>query len=322
MIKKNVFSSSGKIIGEVSLDKGTITVNHFKKPPIIEITDSKIVSVFDSKVVDVDIALELYNDYNLLIGEIAAIFGVFYSHLFQKIRHKAKSSKKQGRRNSSYNRTFSKKHRKAISKANKEYYKKNGPRKNEYERTPEIREKIRQGVKKAILEGRLDESSNSRRGWQNGKFNNVNFKKGIGGYITSKKINKRFFFRSLLELYYIINYLEFDDNVITYEYEPFNIKCDDGSLYTPDFIVNNKYVKELKSYKFIYKQGGKIQEKFEYKKEQGIKYCKEHNLEYEVIFDQDINFKYDVLLHELRDLKYIEEFEIEFLQPERVWSRK
>lgn len=322
MIKNNVFTSAGKVIGEVILDDGIIKVNNFKKPPIIEISDKKIISIFNSKIVNVDIALELYNDYNLLVGEIAAIFGVFYSHLFHKIRHLKKASPKEGRRNSSYSRKFSDKHCKAISIGNKEHYVKYGPRKNEYERTPEIREKIRRGVKKAVEEGRLDESANSRKGWKNGKFNNVNFKKGIGGYITSKKINKRFFFRSLLELYYIINYLEYNNSVITYDYEPFQIKCGNGSLYTPDFIINNKYVKELKSYKFIYKQGGEIQRKFEYKKSQAEDYCKKHNLEYEVIFDKDINFKSDVFKHELKDLKYVEEFKIEFLQPERVWSKK
>lgn len=322
MIKKDIFVSSGKIVGEVILDNNVIKINNFKKPPIIEITDKKIIDIFDSKVVNIPIALELYNDYNLLIGEIAAIFGVFYSHLFQKIRYIDKAGTHEGRRNSSYNREFSKSQREAIGRGNKKHYEHFGPRKNEYKRTPEIRDKIRKGVYKAIEEGRLDESANARKGWENGKFDSVNFKKGIGGFITSKKIGERFFFRSLLELYYIINYLELDDNVISYKYEPFRINCDDGSIYTPDFIINNKYVKELKSYKFIYKQGGEIQRKFEYKRDQAIKYCNEHNLEYEVVFDKDINFKYDVLKHELKDKKYIEDFQIEFLQPERVWSRK
>ena len=322
MIKNNIFTSSGSVIGEVILDNNIITINNFKKPPIIEINDPKIISIFNSKIVDIPIALELYNDYNLTIGEIASIFGVFYSHLFQKIRYLDKANAHVGRRNSSYCREFSKDQRRAISDGNKKHYELFGSRKNEYERTPEIRDKIRKGVYKAIEEGRLNESANARKGWARGKFDTINFKKGIGGFITSKKINKRFFFRSLLELYYIINYLELDGNVISYKYEPFRINCDDGSLYTPDFIINNKYVKELKSYKFIYKQGGEIQRKFEYKKSQAEDYCKKHNLEFEVIFDKDINFKSDVFKHELKDNKYIKEFKIEFLQPERVWSKK
>ena len=184
----------------------------------------------------------------------------------------------------------------------------------------EIKEKIRQGVKKAIDEGRLNESSNAKKGWINQKFANINFKRGIGGYITSHKIHKRFFFRSLLELCYIIM-LEEDPEIISYNYEPFQITCDDGSLYTPDFQIGNDII-ELKSYSFIYKQKGEIQEKFEYKKSQAEKYCAEHELNYKVIFDIDIGFDSKRFKHVLKETNYIQKYNIEFLQTDRVRLQK
>ena len=76
---------------------------------------------------------------------------------------------------------------------------------------------------------------------------------------------------------------------------------------------------ELKSYNFVYKQGGSIQEKFEYKCNQGKKYCLENGLNYIVIFDRDLGFDGDVFKHILKESDYIKKYNIEFLQPERVW---
>lgn len=332
---KNIYNSSGKITGNIEFFNDKLIINNKNKSQLI-INDKDVLNIALTKELNNKIILKLYDDYTLTIGEIASIFDVLYYKVNKIIRNlDTKTNKKSGRRNSSFSKNFSTSRRESISKANKGskvynngikeiFLKQNEEIPDGYIRgrlpfTQEHKDKIRQ----AGLDGKFTSpSERARKGWENGKFDNVNFRKGIGGFITSKKINKRFFFRSLLELFFIINYLENDESVINYRYEPFRIICDNGSLYTPDFLINNKIVIELKPYNFIYKQGGSIQEKFEYKKAQAEDYCKNNNLIYKVVFDKDINFKYDVLLHELKDMKYINEFKIKFLEPERVWSKK
>lgn len=335
MIKKNIYNSSGKIIGDIEFLQDKIIINNRKKPKLI-INEKWIINNSLKKEFNEDLILYLYDNYTLCIGEIASILDVLYYKANQWIKKlDVKTSRHSGRRNSSYNREFSKKQKESISKSNENRVTYNnglveihikqsdtipdGFIKGRLPFSNDHKDKIRQ----AGLEGKFcSPKERARKGWKSGKFDKVNFRRGIGGFITSKKINSRFFFRSLLELYYIINYLEYSDDVKTYIYEPFKIKCSDGSIYTPDFIINNTTVVELKSYNFIYKQGGSIQSKFEFKKEEAKKYCLENNLDYKVIFDKDIDFKYDVLIHQLRDLNYVEEFKIEFLEPERVWSKK
>ena len=97
---------------------------------------------------------------------------------------------------------------------------------------------------------------------------------------------------------------------------------DNGSSYTVDFIVNNIELIELKPYNFIYKQGGLIQEKFEYKNQQAQKYCNKNGLIFKVIFDKDINFSYKKLIHDLKEQNKLQQYNIEFLEPERIWSKK
>ena len=319
-MKNNIFNSSGKIIGYTEKIENQILIHNIKKPDLI-INNANIVKIYNSKTIEKNIIVELYDKYTLTIGEIASIFGLFYSKINQVVKQNCETGKHQGRRNASFGVVFTSERKQKIIKGNEEYRKKYGTPKP-YIRTDEIKRKISKGVHLANIEGRLNSSLNAKKGWENNKFKEVNFKRGIGGYITSVKMHKRFFFRSLLELYYIINFLEENNEVYSYVYEPFQIHCDNGSLYTPDFLINNKNVVELKSYRFIYKQGGKIQEKFEYKKIQAEKYCENHNLHYKIIFDKDIDFKYDVMKHQLKELNYIQKYKIEFLEPQRVWSRK
>lgn len=335
MITSDIKNSSGKKIGITEFYEDKIIIKNNKKPELI-ITDPDILQISLKQEYNKSVLEKMFNDYTLPICEIASILGVYYCRANQWIKTINQTTPmKEGRRNSSYGAAFPLSRKQKIGKRNKGTHIYNNGKEEKFFReneaipegyvlgrlpfSPEHRQKIRE----AGLSGKYcPPAVRARKGWENGKFKNVNFKRGIGGYFTSIKMKKRFFFRSLLELYYIINYLEEEENVNSYVYEPFIIHCEDKRCYTPDFLINNQQVVELKSYNFIYKQGGKIQKDFEYKRDQGVKYCQKHNLEYKVIFDEDINFKYEILLHQLQEGKYIEKYNIEFLEPERVWSRK
>lgn len=338
MIKKNIYNSSGKIIGELLLDSDLLHINNYKKP---ELTIPKVVigeSLF-SRIPNEKLFVELYDVYTLSIGEIAAIFDVHYhiANIWYK-QSNTKSSLKAGRRNSSYGQKQSASRKDKISHAHRGRKVYNNGEHEKFLRsndvvpegyqlgrlpfTSEHIEKIHTAILDMQSKGIMKKGKEAAQlGWKNGKFVNVNFRRGIGGWITSNKIQKRFFFRSLLELKFIL-LLEKNPDVSNYAYEPFAILCDNGQTYTPDFLVNNQYVYELKSYKFIYKQGGKIQSEFEYKCQQAQKYCTKNNYTYQVIYDKDIHFNTERFKHELMESGDIDKFEIKFAQPERFWSKK
>lgn len=284
-MKRSIFNSSKKIIGEVEITNDNIIINNFSKP-ILLISDKRIISFIINKDEIYENILELYDSYTLTIGEIAALFDISYTRANKWIKSSDPgTSKKSGRRNSSYGKTFSKERINNMVNNRKDDHKqlKNIPK------TKETKEKISETLKRKYRIGELiQDPAPHRENWKNGVYDNVNFKSGIGGHIFSLKNNKEFLFRSLLELYYFIK-LEEDSHVSNYEYEPTHIKCDDGTIYTPDFLVNNELI-ELKSYKYINNLGGEIKKRFEYKKEQGIKYSKENGLTYRVIWDKDLNF--------------------------------
>lgn len=322
MIKK-VYNSSSKQIGEIEVLKDKIIIKDLKSGRLnLEIIDPLIVEWAQNPEYNEDILVKLYDNFYLRIGEIAALNNVLY-HRANKwlLQLPIKTTKSAGRRNASYNTVFSprrKQHLKEGIHKFIQHLKDTGQKRYVYERTPEIRQKIARGVKKAQLEGRAPSPRDvAIAGWQNGKFNHVDFKRGIGGFIYSYKNQKDIFFRSLFELYYMLM-LEQDNNILKYKYEPFVIHCDDGTHYRPDFQVGTDVI-ELKSYDYIYKQGGKIQERFEYKRDQGIKYCKARGLSYKVIFDKDYNFKTELYKHWLQEHKdIIKKYNIRFNEPKRV----
>lgn len=330
MKQNNIYNSSGKIIGYTCCDTDKIYIHNTTKPYLI-IDDVEIVSKFDCKQIDKDTIINLYDNYLLCIGEIASILGIYYSHVNKIIKQFCITSRHAGRRNSSYGKTFSNKRKTNISNALKgniiyndgvrEYYVKDTsklPQNAVKGRLPfsnEHKAKIRQ----AGLDGKyLSPSERSLRGWKNGKFDDVDFGHSIGGYFYSNKMNKKLFFRSLLELYYIIHYLENNPNVLSYKMEPFRITCENGHFYTPDILVNNKIVIELKPRHFIESQP-EIKEKFLYKKEQGQKYCKQHNLLYAVIFDDTVGMRKTKFRAKLKNGEFAN-YKIEFTNPKRVYG--
>lgn len=112
---------------------------------------------------------------------------------------------------------------------------------------------------------------------------------GIHGYFTSLKNNKTFYFRSLLELKYLI-LLEENEDVKKYQVEPFQISLKDNiHHYTPDFLVNETEIKELKTYKHL--SYTKEDERFAEETAAALKYANENNMTFEVIYDTDLGFE-------------------------------
>lgn len=317
---KNIYNSSGKIIGIIEHNKTNIIIKNYSKPILI-IEDERLINSIEYRKLNEDIVVELFDKYLLTIGEIASIYDVNYSNVNKFISKctKIKTPKKCGRRNASYGKIFSEKRIENLKLGHKKFFE-NGGKIQPYVRTEEIKQKISNGVKKAQKEGRLPNPREvAKKAWADGKFKNVNFKRGIGGWFTSLKTNKRYFFRSLLELDYFI-ILENDTSVVTYDYEPFSIVCENGKRYTPDFLVNNSTVIELKSKNFIYKQGGSIQENFEYKMNQIQNYCILNNLEFKIVYDVDIGFESEKYKKFIHTSDIVKKYKIVFQEKERVWS--
>jgi len=77
---------------------------------------------------------------------------------------------------------------------------------------------------------------------------NCRYRIGKSGFYYSIKTKKRIFYRSSYELKFI-NMLENDSSVYKYVYEPFYIKYTyngNQHRYVPDFIINDKYIVEIK----------------------------------------------------------------------------
>lgn len=315
-MKRYILNSSKKIIGEIEFFPNKIKINNYKKP-LLEIVDSEILESI-SKGENEETIQKFYDEYTLCIGEVACIYNISYTRANKWFKSlPLKTSAKAGRRNSSYGKKFSE--QRIFNMVHN--------RKDDHQQRKgctiplEQRKQISQTLKRKYASGELKINKEKHSlAWERGAYENVDFGHGIGGHITSIKIQKCFFFRSLLELYYIL-YLEQNPNVTTYTYEKIKIPCDDKSIYTPDFLVNKTDIVELKSKKYIY-NNQKMLEKFLYKKEQAQKYCNSHSLNYKVIFDEDIGFETRKMKTFLKNHpEIIRQFHITFIKPERVFGQ-
>jgi hypothetical protein len=129
-------------------------------------------------------------------------------------------------------------------------------------------------------------SENAAKGIIRGKYHKQ-------GYFYSIKNNKTFLYRSSWEEIYL-NILEFSDDVIKYDMEPFIIKYEfEGHIrnYVPDFIINDRYIQEIKpKYKLEFpKTIAKI--------EAGYKFAEENGYSYEVISDDQMRTFESILLY-------------------------
>ena len=299
MICKN---SSGKIFGEVEVTKNEIIIQHYKKPKLI-IDDENIIEAIEEQ--NLEYVLVLYDEYELCIGEIATLYRYKYHQMNDLINNlKPKTSKSYGRRNSSFGQTFSEERIKHLSESHK------GVVPVGYERTPEIRQKIADTLIAKYASGEIrNDPKKFSDAWARGCYKDAKMGRGIQGYMFSIKAQKDIYFRSLLELNYFILF-EQNEQVECYEAEPFQIKMSGDSHYTPDALINNKYLIEIKPSDHLnYTDNTRFEEEV-FAAEQ---YCKNNNLEYMVLYDTNINFKttrYKTFLRNNPDI--IEQFNIRF----------
>jgi hypothetical protein len=117
-----------------------------------------------------------------------------------------------------------------------------------------------------------------------------------------------YYFRSLLELSFIINVAErFKLNLKSAESIRIKYSIDGRDRnYIPDFIVNDKYLIEIKPKNLVNSQVVIL------KKNAAISYCNENNLIYKIISPQTIDFSLFGELVESGRVKLIERYHIKF----------
>ena len=276
----DIKNSSGKIIGKIEkTEEGYLIINPPK--PNLLIDDVELVNKIDNG--DESAFETLWNDYTLLIGEIAALYGKIYATTRKHLQRMGiDTNSHAGRRNSSYGREFSEERKKKIGEKSR------GRKIPQYERTPEIREKISLGLKKYFSENEVSTETRQKLSdaWARGCYNHSPMGKGYSGYFYSPKNNLDFYFRSFLELAYLL-VLEKEESVQYYEVEPFKIRLENNHFYTPDVLTNGKLLIELKPSKHL-----SYEDKERWDLEQrGIeKFCSEHNYDYTIVYDKDIEF--------------------------------
>lgn len=277
----DILNSSGKKIGEIEIQKEQIIINNYGKPLFI-IKEPEVIEKILNK--DESIFPYLFTEYTLLIGEIATLFNQCYATTRRHLQNmNLNTNSHDGRRNSSYGKTFTEERRKNIGESLK------GKKPHVYERTPEIKKKISDGLKKYYSEHEVSQETREKlsQAWADGKYNKSAMGRGYNGYFQSIKNNKRFYFRSLLELKFLI-LLEEDEEITKYEIEPFQIKLSDNHHYTPDVLINDSILIELKPYNHLnWEDPSRWEEEI-----QGAEnYCQQNNLIFRVIYDIDIDFE-------------------------------
>lgn len=112
------------------------------------------------------------------------------------------------------------------------------------------------------------------------------------GKIWSDKNNKYIYYRSELELIYIVK-LENDISVKIYKTDYPHIKYELNNeifTYFPDFFINEKDIVEINSYTVFYLN----KDKKEAKAEAARKYCQENSLTYKILYEDDLGVEYSV----------------------------
>lgn len=300
MLCKN---SSGKVFGEVEVWDDKIVVQNYKKPILI-IEDSEVIEGIKKK--DESYILVLYDSYELCIGEIATLYGKPYFRINRLLNKLGpKTSITHGRRNSSYGQKFSEErlqHQRESLKGRKP-----SPI---YERTPEIKQKISQTLKEKYASGEIhNDPQKFSDAWARGCYSEAKMGRGIQGFMFSIKNQKDIYFRSLLELnYYLL--LEDAPEVKDYKTEPFQIKISGKSHYTPDILINEHVLVEIKPRDHL---NYTSKTRFESEVKSAQKYCKDNDMSFMVLYDTDIDFdtsRYKTYLRNNPDI--IRRFNIRF----------
>lgn len=307
----DILNSSGLKIGDAKIDGDLIIINNYDKSLLIIEDAQCLIQKIQNK--DESGFKELFDDYFLLIGEIAALYHMTYSTTRKHmIKQGINTKSKAGRRNSSYGKTFSDERKAKIGAASK------GRKIAPYERTPEIKSKISEGLKKYYSEHEVSKETREKlsQAWKDGKYENANMGRGYNGFFFSPKNNKKFFFRSLLELCYLIK-IEEDSNIIFYDVEPFQIQLPNNHHYTPDIFLNGEDLIELKPKKHLLYED---EERFNLEVSSAIEYCNKHNLTFKVIYDEDLDFRSDKFKRWLLNNKEeLDKYQITFSSKD-IWS--
>lgn len=299
MLCKN---SSSKIIGEIDIINDKLIVNHYQKPQLI-IEDKTLIQNIKNN--NHEYIKVLYDDYGLSISEIAPLFNLNYSNTNKILLSlHPKTGAKEGRRNATYGTKFSEETLIKLRKSHK------GQIPVGYERTTEIREKISKTLKEKYASGEIyNDPQKFSNAWARGCYKDATFGTGIQGYFFSIKNEKDIYFRSLLELNYLLEF-EKSPEIINYQMEPFQIQLTEKAHYTPDVLINNKYLIEIKPEKHLnYTSADRFQQEIE----GANRYCNEHNLIFKVLYDKDIGFVTSKFKSFLRNnLNIVEQFNIRF----------
>lgn len=308
-----ILNSSGFKIGEAKIDEDLIIIDNNNKPLLVIEDESELIQQINTK--DESGFKKLFEEYHLLIGEIAALYNMTYSttrkHL---IKQGIDTKSKAGRRNSSYGKTFSEERKANIGAALR------GRKIVPYERTPEIKSKISESLKQYYARHEVSEETRLKlsQAWKDGKYENANMGRGYSGFFYSIKNNRKFFFRSLLELCYLIK-IENDENVKFYCVEPFQIQLPDNHHYTPDIFLNGEILIELKPKKHLLYEN---KDRWNLEISSAKEYCNNHNLTFKVIYDEDLDFRTDKFKRWLLNNKEkVEKYQITFSSKD-IWSQK
>lgn len=285
-MEKNIkpcLNSSGKTFGQVIFCEEQIIIENNSKP-VLTIDDEEVLKEIKNK--NENFIVFLYDNLHLCIGEIAAIYGLSYSTTNRKLKSlNPTSGKNDGRRNPTYGKQHSEETKRKIGEKSKGRL---GC--GQYERTPEIKKKISDSLKQYFQENEVSDETRKKlsQAWVDGKYKNSPMGRGIHGYFYSHKNNKQFYFRSLLELFYLIK-IEEDILIQEYQVEPFQISIDKTHHYTPDFLLNKKDIKELKPHNHL--KFTKENERFSQEVRSANIYAQENNMTFEIIYDIDIGFE-------------------------------
>lgn len=315
---RTVKTANGKQCGHIEIKENGFLVASDTKPTV-EVYDDVIVKDICEK--NGRCIRRLYDEYELTIGEIAALFEVSYQTMYKRMRQAGfDTSSKSGRRNSSYGIHFSEQRKKNISLGN------NGKTAHivEYERTPEIRRKISESLKRGYESGEISVNAEGiSRAWASGKYDEAAMGRGIQGYFHSSKISRRkgdIYFRSLLELCFLIK-AEESDEVKSIINEPVHIKLSGHEIYIPDFLINGTELVELKPFNHLLwtkDENGR----FEREVDAATLYCDKRGWSFKVIYDRDIGFETSSFKRFLRNHEeVIKQYQIRFNNPDQLAGR-
>lgn len=313
-----VKTASGKRCGYIEENNNGFLIASDAKPPL-ELYDDEIVKEIAAK--NEKCVKRLYEEFELTIGEIAALFEVSYQTMYKRMRQAGyNTSSKSGRRNSSFGIHFSEQRKKNISLGNR------GKTAHivEYERTPEIRQKISDSLKRGYESGKISVNAEGiSHAWASGKYSEATMGRGIQGYFHSSKTSRNngdIYFRSLLELCFLIK-AEESNEVMSIINEPVHIRLSDHEIYIPDFLVNGTNLVELKPVNHLLwtkDDNGR----FDREVEAATSFCAERGWSFMVVYDKDIGFETSSFKRFLRNHnEVIMQYQIRFNNPDQLAGR-